>query len=107
MADDPSVMSDLTAEGLREAILKSRDQLAALNMIIHEGASLTNLFDYTRIIKDAELVKNGVVSFRVFWERYWMTVLLGAFLLLVVLSWLRRLLFGSRPQIVIRDGKTR
>ena len=107
VTDDPSVMSDLTAEGLRDAILKSRDQLAALNMIIHEDASLTNLFDYTRIIKDAELVKNGVVSFRVFWERYWMAVLLGAFLLLVVLSWLRRLLFGSRPQIVIRDGKTR
>ena len=107
VTDDPSVMSDLTAEGLRDAILKSRDQLAALNMIIHEDASLTNLFDYTRILKDAELVKNGVVSFRVFWERYWMSVLLGAFLLLVVLSWLRRLLFGSRPQIVIRDGKTR
>ena len=106
VADDPSVMLELTAEGLREAILKSRDQLAALNMIIHDDASLTSLFDYIRIFKDAELVQKGVVSFRVFWERYWAAVLLGAFLLLVILSWLRRLLFG-RPQIIIKEGKSR
>ena len=107
VADDPSVMLELTTEGLREAILKSRDQLAALNMIIHDDASLTSLFDYTRIFKDAQLVQNGVVSFRVFWERYWVAVLLGGFLLLVLLSWLRRLLFGSRPQIIIKEGKSR
>ena len=106
VAEDPAVMMELTGEGLRDAILKSRDQLAALNMIIHDDASLTSLFDYTRIFKDAELVQNGVVSFRVFWERYWAAILLGAFLLLVLLSWLRRLLFG-RPQIVIREGKSR
>ena len=40
VADDPSVMQELTTEGLREAILKSRDQLAALNMIIHDDAKL-------------------------------------------------------------------
>ena len=106
VADDPSVMLELTTEGLREAILKSRDQLAALNMIIHDDASLTSLFDYTRIFKDAQLVQKGVVSFRVFWERYWAAVLLGGFLLLMVLSWLRRLLFG-RPQIIIKEGKSR
>ena len=108
VVDDPSVMQGLTAQGLREAILRSRDQVAALNMIIHDDASLTSLFDYTRTFKDAELVKNGVVSFRVFWERFWAAILLGAFLLLVILSWLRRLLFGSRPQIIIKDqGKSR
>lgn len=106
VVEDPTVMMELTAEGLRDAILKSRDQLAALNMIIHEDASLTSLFDYTRIFRDAQLVQNGVVSFRVFWERYWAAVLLGGFLLLVVLSWLRRLLFG-RPQIIIKEGKSR
>ncbi len=106
VVDDPSVMLDLTTDGLRDAILKSRDQLAALNMIIHDDASLLSLFNYTRILKDAELVQNGVVSFRVFWERYWAAVLLGAFLLLVLLSWLRRLLFG-RPQIIIKEGKSR
>jgi hypothetical protein len=96
-------MMELTAEGLQEAILNSRDQLAALNMIIHDEASL---FNYSRILKDAELVQNGVVSFRVFWERYWVAVLIASFVLLIFLSWLRRLLFG-RPQIIIREqGKS-
>ncbi len=103
VADDPSVMLDLTTEGIREAVFGSRDQLAALNMIIHDDASL---FNYGRILKDADLVKKGLVSYRVFWERYWVAVLIAGFVLIVLLSWLRRLLFG-RPQVIIREqGKT-
>ncbi len=107
VADDPAVMRDLTAEGLRDAILGSRDQLAALNMIVHDNAGLLpDLIDYTRILRDAKLVQNGAVSFRVFWERYWAAVVVAGFVLLVFLSWLRRLLFG-RPQIIIKEGKSR
>jgi hypothetical protein len=104
VADDPSVMVELSGEGLRQAIFNSRDQLSALNMVIHEDAGLLS---YGRIVKDAELVRDGFVGYRVFWERYWLSVLIAGFVLLLFLSWLRRLLFG-RPQIVIRDqGKTR
>ncbi len=104
VTDDPSVMLDLTTEGLRDAILGSRDQLAALTMILHDDASL---FNYSRVLKDAGLVKNGLVSYRVFWERYWVAMLIAAFVLIVLLSWLRRLLFG-RPQVIIREqGKGR
>ena len=103
VADDPSVMLDLTTEGIRDAIFNSRDHVAALNMILHDDASL---FNYSRILKDAELVQHGLVSYRVFWERYWVGVLIACFVVLVLLSWLRRLLFG-RPQIVIREGKSR
>ncbi len=107
VADDPAVMRDLTAEGLRDAILGSRDQLAALNMIVHDNAGLLpDLIDYTQILRDAKLVQNGAVSFRVFWERYWAAVVVAGFVLLVFLSWLRRLLFG-RPQIIIKEGKSR
>jgi hypothetical protein len=104
VVDDPSVMLDLTTEGVREAIYASRDQLAALNMILHDDASL---FNYSRIFKDVELVEKGLVSYRVFWERYWVAVLIAGFVLLIFLSWLRRLLFG-RPQVIIREqGKGR
>ncbi len=107
VADDPSVMRELTAEGLRDAILGSRDQLAALNMIVHDNAGLLpDLIDYTQILRDAKLVQSGAVSFRVFWERYWAAVLVAGFIVLVFLSWLRRLLFG-RPQIIIKEGKSR
>jgi hypothetical protein len=104
VSDDPSVMLDLTAEGIREGIFGSRDQLAALNMILHDDASL---FSYSRVFNDVELVEKGLVSYRVFWERYWVGVLIAGFVLLILLSWLRRLLFG-RPQVIIREqGKTR
>jgi hypothetical protein len=104
VADDPSVMLELTGEGIREAIFGSRDQVAALNMILHDDASL---FNYSRIFKDVDLVERGLVSYRVFWERYWVAVLIAGFVLLLFLSWLRRLLFG-RPQVIITEqGKTR
>jgi hypothetical protein len=101
--ETPSVMEELSGEGLQRAILDSKDQLAALSMAIHEDASLIS---YGRIFKDAELVRDGTVSYRVFWERYWLSILVAGFAMLLFLSWVRRLLFG-RPQIVIRDGNGR
>lgn len=101
VSETPSVMQELSGEGLRRAIFNSRDQLAALNMVIRTEAIP---FNYGRIFKDAELVRHGDVGYRVFWERYWPSIALAAFLLLVLLSFLRRLLF-SRPQIIIREEK--
>src|SRR6185312_7627883 len=95
-AEDPRVMQDLDGAGLKQAILNSRDQLAALDMVLHEDASLLS---YGRIIKDAEQVRDGAVGYRVFWERYWLSLLAAGFVLLLLLSWLRRLIFG-RPAVI-------
>ncbi len=101
VSETPAVMQDLSGEGLQHAIYSSRDQLAALNMVIHSDASL---FGYSRIVKDAELVRNGDVGYRVFWERYWLAMALAGFLLLLLLSWIRRLLF-VRPQVIVKEQK--
>ena len=99
--ESPSVMQELSGEGLQRAIYNSRDQLAALNMVIHADATLLS---YGRIVKDAELVRNGDVGYRVFWERYWPSLALAGFLVLLLLSWLRRLLFGwSRTAVARRE----
>jgi hypothetical protein len=101
VTETPSVMLELSGEGLQRAIYNSRDQLAALNMVIHADASLLS---YGRIVKDAELVRNGDVGYRVFWERYWPSLALAGFLVLLLLSWLRRLLFGwSRTAVAKRE----
>jgi hypothetical protein len=99
--EDPTIMQGLSGEGLRQAVIGSRDQLAALNMLIHEDA---NLVSYGSIVKDAGLVRDGAVGYRVFWERYWLSIVAAGFVLLVLFSWIRRLLFG-RPQVIIRDPK--
>ena len=100
--ESPSVMQELSGEGLQHAIYNSRDQLAALNMVIHADASLLS---YGRILKDAGLVRNGDVGYRVFWERYWPSLALAGFLVLLLLSWLRRLLFGWSRSAVARREK--
>jgi hypothetical protein len=101
VTETPSVMQELSGEGLQRAVFNSRDQLAALNMVIRADASL---FSYGRIVKDAELVRNGEVGYRVFWERYWPSIALAGFLALLLLSWLRRLLFGwSRAAVARRE----
>ena len=100
--ETPSVMQELSGEGLQRAIYNSRDQLAALNMVIHADATLLS---YGRILKDAELVHNGDVGYRVFWERYWPSLALAGFLVLLLLSWLRRLLFGWSRSAVARREK--
>ena len=101
VTETPSVMQELSGEGLQRAIFNSRDQLAALNMVLRADASL---FSYGRIVKDAELVRNGEVGYRVFWERYWPSIALAGFLALLLLSWLRRLLFGwSRAAVARRE----
>jgi hypothetical protein len=101
VSETPSVMKDLSGDGLKQAILNSRNQLAALNMVINGDSSILG---YDRFVKDAGLVRGGEVAYRVFWERYWLPAAVAGFVILVLLSWLRRLLFG-RPQIVIRDDK--
>jgi hypothetical protein len=89
--EDPAIMKDLAPENLREAIISSRDQLAALDMALHEDSSLIS---YGRIFKDLELVQSGRVGYLIFWDRYWPSVVLAAFIALLFLSWLRRLIFG-------------
>ncbi|MGO9487111.1 MAG: hypothetical protein ACLPX9_21480 [Rhodomicrobium sp.] len=101
VTETPGVMQELSGEGLQRAIFSSRDQSAALNMVIHSDASL---FSYGRIVKDAELVRNGEVGYRVFWERYWPSIALAGFLALMLLSWLRRLFFG-RPQVIVKERR--
>ncbi len=102
VTETPSVMQGLSGEGLEHAIYNSRNQLAALNMILNSSESV---FSYGRIVRDASLVHNGDVGYRVFWERYWPSVALAGFLLLLLLSWLRRLLFGWSRAAVARRGK--
>ncbi len=102
VSENPTVMTELSGEGLRHAIVDSRDQLSALNMILHDDAGLIS---YGRIFKDAEQVRDGNVAYRVFWERYWPSVLIAGFVLLLLLSWLRRLLFGRPRYVIKQEGK--
>ncbi len=95
VAENPGVMQDLAGDGLQQAIFSSRNQEAAVGMAIREDAGFVS---YGRILTDANLVRSGDVTARVFWERYWFSLGVALFVLFLLLSWIRRLLFGRRQR---------
>ena len=90
IADDPHRMKLLADPGLQQAILSSRDQDAAVGMMLRDGS----LFDMLNLQTDFNLASGGDVSPLLMWHKH--TGAVGAALAaaaLLLLSFLR-LLFG-------------
>ena len=83
---------------MQDAILDSRDQLSAVNMLLRENSGLS----ISNIANDFALVRDGQVNYRVFIERYWAALLVLLFLGLLILLWVRRLIFGRPATVIIR-----
>ncbi len=93
VAADPSRIGLLTSDRVRNAVLSSSDQAAAVEMMLRNGAVL----DPAAITRDTQLVLDGRVSPILLWEKH-PAVIIGALVLaLIVLLMLRRLLF-ARPR---------
>ena len=92
VADDPRRMKLLADPGLQQAILASRDQEAAVGMMLRENT----LFDLLTLQQDFNLASGGDVSPLLMWHKHTgavSAVLAGAALLLLMIL---RLLFGGR-----------
>ncbi|WP_125461603.1 MULTISPECIES: hypothetical protein [Rhodomicrobium] len=100
VAQDPSLMHTLGKNSIREAIVGSRDQLAAVTMLLRDNSVLS----LTNIGGDFGLVRQGEVNYRVFIERYWAGLIVGLLLALLILMVLRRVIFGRPTTIVVRTA---
>jgi hypothetical protein len=100
IAEDSRIMRLLAGSGVRQAIFDSKDQGAAVEMLVRDEFP-----GYSRISSDFKLVKNGNVHFWVFWHAYWTLLAAMAFLAMAFLLWLRRLLFGRPTRIVVHTSK--
>lgn len=98
VSEDPHAMKTLASPGIQDAIVNSRDQLSAVNMLLRENSALS----VTNILTDFSLVRDGQVNYHVFVDRYWVALLVLLFVGLLVLLWLRRLFFARPATVVIR-----
>jgi hypothetical protein len=100
VAQTPSRMTELAKPRVREAILASSDQAAAVGMMLQASS----MPDLTQLLDHARLVVDGRVSPLLLWEKHPLSIVASVVALLVLLLVLRRLMFGTRPKIVVQQG---
>jgi hypothetical protein len=98
VAQSPARMTDLASPRVREAIIASRDQLAAVSMMLQAASYL----DPSAPVTHARLVLDGRVSPVLLWEKHGAVLMAAVLLGLVLLLMLKRALLGPRPRIEYR-----
>ncbi len=92
VSSNPQKMKSLAGARVRGAIMNSRNQEAALAMMLRTGSS----FNLLTLNDDFARVVDGQIAPILLWEKHPYAIVTIAVLALIVLMILRRLLFGSR-----------
>ncbi|MEZ5842528.1 MAG: hypothetical protein R3D27_02185 [Hyphomicrobiaceae bacterium] len=94
VAAQPARMQVLSSERVRDAIVASRDQLAAVAMMLRADA----LLEPTGLVEDVRRVADGAIRPILLWEKHPHVAGIAAVALLLILLMLRRLFsLGRRP----------
>ena len=96
----PARMAELGKPSVRDAILSSSDQAAAVGMMLQTNT----VPDPTVLLAHAQLVLDGRVKPLLLWEKHALWLSAAAVLSLMLLLILKRLMFGTRPKIVVHEG---
>lgn len=94
VAQSPSRMQVLASNTVRDAIITSRDQAAAVDMML----SAAGPFDPTATLAHVRLVADGKVNPILLWEKHPLVIVAGLLAALVLLLLLRRLFAPRRPK---------
>ncbi len=87
----PALMGQLASARVRDAIIASRDQTAAVEMLLRPpGAPFSTMAD------DLSAVWEGRIEPILFWEKHPLAVGVGVLLGLMILLWLKRLILPAR-----------
>lgn len=103
VAQQPSKMQMLSRASVRNGILASRDQGAAIGMMLKSDA----VPDPFMAIEHARYVWDGKVAPMLLWEKHPVFVVSVVLAGLIVLLMLRRALFGRRPHVVVQTSQPR
>lgn len=94
VASEPGTMQLLASQRVRRAVTESRDQMAAVEMMLRPQGVLDPLAAY----EDMRRAFDGKVSPILVWEKHPAAVVILAILALIVLAFLRRLFSPSRAR---------
>lgn len=100
VATSPARMRGLTSARVRDAILSSRNQTAAVGMMLSE----TQLLDVASVARHVELVWRGDVHPLLMWDKHPAVVVAAGIAALLCLLLLRSLLFGRRRRRPSKAG---
>ena len=102
VAQTPARMAELGKPRVRDAILASSDQAAAVGMMLQANS----MPDPNLMLEHLRLVLDGRVSPLLLWEKHPASLVATAFLALALLLMMKRLLFGSEaiPDRPIEQG---
>lgn len=99
VAAEPAKMQILASYRVREQIIASGDQLAAVDMMLAPDNGLST----KAVIQDAKLVWEGRVAPLLLWDKHPRAVALAGFLALIFLIWLARLFRPRRLSLPQAD----
>jgi hypothetical protein len=88
----PSRMQVFASPRVRDAVLRSRDQMAAVEMLLAEGPAI----EPVAIAHDVRMIMDGKVSPILLYDRHPSALAIAAALSFILLAMMKRLLFGRR-----------
>jgi hypothetical protein len=95
----PARMAELARGNVREAILSSRDQAAAVGMMLRVSLPLSP----GALLGDTQIVLEGRVAPSLLWAKHAVAVIAAGALLLVLALLVRRLILPPRPRILVQQ----
>ncbi len=104
VAQSPARMAELASPRVREAVIASPDQAAAVSMMLQATSLLP---DPSALLAHIRLVVDGRVSPILLWEKHGIVLVVAALLALMLLLMLKRLLVGTRPRIIVQQASDR
>jgi hypothetical protein len=102
VAHSPQRMAELAKPGVRDGIIASSDQMAAVGMMLQK-ATLPNP---GVVLEHVQLVLDGRITPRLLWEKHAFVLGMAGLFSLLIVALLWRLLVGPRPRVVVQHSAT-
>jgi hypothetical protein len=100
VAQTPARMAELARPSVREAILSSRDQAAAVGMMLQS----TSLPSPAVLLEHAQLVLDGRISPWLLWSKHAVAMAVAGIVAVLLLLIVKRLILPARPRIIVQQG---